>query len=236
MMSNPATHDFAVLASGQAVASGQTVYAQWYRDTIVGDIYLTSNGTELTGLWFSDHQKYWEPKPEDILTQPGNGCSSTDDSGNRVLGAGNHGADNQGKEGFGASDLPIFEQTRTWLDAYFAGTDPGPIPPVNPYRVTPFRRMVCEEMCKIPYGETTTYGAIAQALAKRLGKQKMSARAVGGGVGHNPIGIIIPCHRVVGANKSLTGDGGGMSRKIALLELEGFDMTQFTVPTKGTAL
>ena len=177
-------------------------YARWYRDTIIGDIYLTSNGTELTGLWFNTHQKYWAPSPEDELT-----C-----------------------------DLPIFDQTQAWLDVYFQGKDPGPLPPVNLERVTPFRRMVCEEMCKIPYGTLTTYGEIAKTLAKRLGKEKMSARAVGGGVGHNPISIIIPCHRVVGANKNLTGYGGGIKRKIALLELEGFDMDQFIIPTKGTAL
>lgn len=177
-------------------------FAHWYRDSLVGDIYLTSNGTELTGLWFDTRQKYWAPSPDDVIS----------------------------------NDLPIFEQTRAWLDVYFQGRDPGTIPPVNPCRVTPFRRMVCEEMCNIPYGTTTTYGDIAKALAIRVGKEKMSARAVGGGVGHNPISIIIPCHRVIGANKSLTGYGGGMPRKIALLELEGFDISQFTIPTKGTAL
>ncbi|MCR5845216.1 MAG: methylated-DNA--[protein]-cysteine S-methyltransferase [bacterium] len=175
-------------------------YAQWYEDSPIGRIYLTSNGTELTGLWFDTHQKYWKALEGDELV-----------------------------------DLPVFDQTRAWLDTYFAGKDPGEIPPINLDRVSPFRRMVCEEMCRIGYGELTTYGEIAKALAKRTGKNA-SARAVGGGVGHNPISIIIPCHRVIGAGGNLTGYGGGMRRKIALLELEGFDMADFKIPTKGTAL
>lgn len=177
------------------------MFAQWYDDSPIGRIYLTSDGEALTGLWFDTRQKYWLPDEGDDLTR----------------------------------DLPVFAQTREWLRAYFSGRDPGALPPVNLCRVTPFRRMVCEEMCKIPYGGLTTYGAIAQAIEKRTGK-RASARAVGGGVGHNPIGIIIPCHRVIGASKSLTGYGGGMPRKIALLELEGHDMAEFIIPTKGTAL
>lgn len=181
-----------------------TTYACWFRGTVVGDIYLTCNGTELTGCFFEDHQKYWAPKETDVLVEAG--------------------------------QVPVLDQACAWLEVYFQGKDPGPIPPVNFDAVSPFRRMVCEEMCKIPYGQWVTYGDIGKAVAARQGKERTSAQAVGGGVGHNPIGIIVPCHRVIGANKSLTGYGGGMHRKIALLELEGFDMTQFTVPTKGTAL
>ena len=91
-------------------------------------------------------------------------------------------------------------------------------------------------MCGIPYGKTVTYGWIADKLAKERGLERMSAQAVGGAVGHNPICIIVPCHRVVGSTGNLTGYGGGIMRKIALLELEGNDMNLFTVPTKGTAL
>ena len=91
-------------------------------------------------------------------------------------------------------------------------------------------------MCEIPFGETVTYGEIAERIAKERGLEKMSAQAVGGAVGHNPICIIVPCHRVVGTNGSLTGYGGGIMRKKMLLELEGADMSRFTIPKKGTAL
>ena len=89
---------------------------------------------------------------------------------------------------------------------------------------------------EIPFGKTVTYGWIADQIAKERGLDRMSAQAVGGAVGHNPICIIVPCHRVVGANGSLTGYGGGIMRKRALLELEGDNMNQFTIPTKGTVL
>ena len=88
----------------------------------------------------------------------------------------------------------------------------------------------------IPYGQTITYGDIAKQLAAQTGKAKMSAQAVGGAVGHNPISIIVPCHRVIGTGGSLTGYAGGIDKKVQLLELEGIDTTEFTVPTKGTAL
>ena len=91
-------------------------------------------------------------------------------------------------------------------------------------------------MGQIPFGKTVTYGWIADQIAKERGIEQMSAQAVGSAVGHNPICIIVPCHRVVGANGSLTGYGGGILRKIALLKLEGHDMRQFMIPTKGTAL
>lgn len=131
-------------------------------------------------------------------------------------------------------DLPVLREARTWLDTYFEGKDPGPIPPVRP-RGTEFRQRVWQQLAEIPYGHLTTYGEIAQRIAAETGT-RASARAVGGGVGHNPISIILPCHRVVGASGSLTGFGGGLPRKIALLELEGVDLSGLTVPTKGTAL
>ncbi|WP_139652139.1 methylated-DNA--[protein]-cysteine S-methyltransferase [Raoultibacter phocaeensis] len=131
-------------------------------------------------------------------------------------------------------DLPILREARAWLDAYFEGRDPGPIPQVKP-RGTEFRQRVWKQLASIPYGSLTTYGEIAQRIAEETGT-RASARAVGGGVGHNPISIILPCHRVVGASGSLTGFGGGLPRKIALLELEGIDLSKLSVPTKGTAL
>ena len=132
-------------------------------------------------------------------------------------------------------ETDILMQAKKWLDIYFSGHEPDFIPPLH-VEGTSFHREVCEIMLSIPYGKTMTYGEIAQPIASRRGIRKMSARAVGGAVGHNEISIIIPCHRVVGANGNLTGYGGGISRKIRLLELEGVDMTGFYIPRKGTAL
>ena len=107
-----------------------------------------------------------------------------------------------------------------WLDEYFTGSSPGWLPPMRLDGATPFRRMVSEEMRSIPFGKTVTYGDIAKRIAAKSGKSKMSAQAVGGAVGWNPICIIIPCHRVIGAKGKLTGYGGGMKNKIALLKHE----------------
>ncbi|MCI8468562.1 MAG: methylated-DNA--[protein]-cysteine S-methyltransferase [Eggerthellaceae bacterium] len=133
-----------------------------------------------------------------------------------------------------ADDLPVFEQARGWLDAYFAGTDPGALPPTAP-RGTDFQRAVWAELATIPHGTLTTYGALAQSLGEHLGR-RCSARAVGTAVGRNPVSVILPCHRVVGASGSLTGYAGGLDRKTALLELEGVDVSALRRPTTGTAL
>lgn len=132
-------------------------------------------------------------------------------------------------------EMDCFDQAKKWLDIYFTGRDPGFFPEIH-WVGSAFRNRVGEIMCGIPFGKTVTYGWIAGQIAKERGLEKMSAQAVGGAVGHNPICIIVPCHRVVGANRSLTGYGGGIMRKKALLELEGIDMSQFTIPVKGTAL
>ena len=126
-------------------------------------------------------------------------------------------------------ETPILIEVKRWLDIYFTGKEPDFTPPLHPIG-SPFRESVWEILLQIPYGKTTTYGEIA----KRLGSS--CAQAVGGAVGHNEISIIIPCHRVVGTNGSLTGYAGGIDRKIKLLELEHIDMTGFFVPKKGTAL
>lgn len=131
--------------------------------------------------------------------------------------------------------LPIFEQTDDWLDIYFTGKEPGFIPPII-MKTTAFRKAVWEILLSIPYGETMTYGEIASRIALQKGIEKMSAQAVGGAVGHNSISIIIPCHRVVGTNGSLTGYAGGIDKKIKLLTLEQTDMSHLYVPSKGTAL
>ena len=132
-------------------------------------------------------------------------------------------------------ELPIFEQTKKWLDIYFSGKSPDFTPPLN-MKTTEFRKAVWEVMLTIPYGKTMTYGEIAEQIAKRKGIKRMSAQAVGGAVGHNSISLIIPCHRVVGTDGSLTGYAGGIQKKEKLLEMEGADMAHFFVPKKGTAL
>ena len=115
--------------------------------------------------------------------------------------------------------LPIFTQTMRWLDLYFSGQIPS-FTPLLKMRATPFRQQVWEILLQIPYGQTMTYGQIASQLAKLRGLANMSAQAVGGAVGHNPISLIIPCHRVVGVNGNLTGYAGGINKKIQLLRLE----------------
>ena len=133
------------------------------------------------------------------------------------------------------SDHPLFENAKRWLDLYFSGHEPDFTPPLR-YDSTPFRKQIFDIMLMIPYGHTMTYGEIAAEIARQEGRERMSAQAVGGAVGHNPISLIIPCHRVVGTNGSLTGYGGGIARKVKLLELERVNMEHFFVPKKGTAL
>jgi methylated-DNA-[protein]-cysteine S-methyltransferase len=134
------------------------------------------------------------------------------------------------------NNLPIFNSAKKWLDRYFASKKPA----ISELKLDPiggeFRQGVWEILCEIPYGETISYGSIAKKMAEKMNKKSMSSQAVGGAVGHNPISIIIPCHRVVGSNGSLTGFSGGIKKKIKLLELEGVDLSRLFVPKKGTAL
>ena len=130
---------------------------------------------------------------------------------------------------------PVLSEAKRWLDVYFTGKEPDYMPPLHPAG-SAFRQSVWDILLQIPYGQTTTYGEIARQLAEKQGLPRMSAQAVGGAVGHNEISIIIPCHRVVGTNGSLTGYAGGIDKKVKLLEWEHADMTGFFVPAKGTAL
>ena len=136
-----------------------------------------------------------------------------------------------------ADTLPSkhFEQTWRWLNRYFAGKMPDFTPTLR-LLGSPFRLAVWEILCQIPYGSMTTYGEIAARLAKQRGVPRMSAQAVGGAVGHNPVSLIVPCHRVVGSGGSLTGYAGGVEKKAALLRLENVDMARLSVPKRGTAL
>lgn len=133
------------------------------------------------------------------------------------------------------TETPILSEAKRWLDLYFSGKEPNFTPPLHPVG-SAFRQAVWELLLQIPYGKTVSYGDIAKQLAARTGREKMSAQAVGGAVGHNEISIIIPCHRVVGTNGSLTGYAGGIDKKTALLRLERADMSGLFVPKKGTAL
>lgn len=173
----------------------------YHYDSPLGGIVLSSNGKELTGLWF-DGQKYF--------------------------------GDTLPKE-YEEKDLPVFGQAARWLDIYFSGKAPDFTPPLL-MKTTPFRKAVWEIMLAIPFGQTMTYGEIADKIAEQKGLSKMSAQAVGGAVGHNSISLIIPCHRVVGTNGSLTGYAGGIDKKVQLLTLEKVDMASLFVPKKGTAL
>lgn len=134
-----------------------------------------------------------------------------------------------------AQETLILREAKRWVDVYFSRQEPNFTPPLHPIG-SPFRQEVWELLLQIPYGQTTTYGALAKQLAEKHGLPRMSAQAVGGAVGHNEISIIIPCHRVVGTNGSLTGCAGGIDKKVKLLTLEKVDMVHFFVPTKGTAL
>ena len=163
----------------------------------VGLLTLASDGMNLCGLWL-EGQKYF-------------GGSILKSASSETL----------------QKELPVFSRTSDWLDRYFSGKKPLPSElPLAPSGGE-FRKLVWEFLCEIPYGEVTTYGTLAKKAAAKLGRSSMSSQAIGGAVGHNPISIIIPCHRVVGSNRSLTGYAGGLDVKRALLKLEGLDLSQF---------
>lgn len=130
----------------------------------------------------------------------------------------------------GKTDSKVLDETKDWLDRYFKGERPG----IDELTLAPAGSEFCREvwriLCEIPYGEVTTYGEISQRIAESRGLERMSAQAVGGAVGHNPISIIIPCHRVVGSDGSLTGYAGGIHKKTWLLTMEGVDMEKLYVP------
>lgn len=162
------------------------------------------------------------PSPIGLLT-----LMSEDDVLTGVYYPGQINKDNPHYEKVQINEVHVLQKTSLWLDAYFKGENPE-IDFKYHASGTEFREQVWEELTKIPYGETVTYGSIAQKIAKLRGKTKMSAQAVGGAVGSNPISIIIPCHRVVGHNRKLTGYGGGLDNKRYLLQCEHHDLSQFS--------
>lgn len=198
-------------------------YIKQYESDL-GKIFLAAGEAGLAGLWI-EGQKFFEDMGEAKTTEEVRKSGFAELNGDGSL---------NGREGLKA--LEILEKTEDWLNRYFKRqhVEIGEIPlcPAG----SRFRQLVWKILCEIPLGETVTYGDVAREIMKRTGKKAMSAQAVGGAVGHNPISIIIPCHRVVGSNGSLTGYGGGIDKKIALLQLEGVDTDRFFVPKKGTAL
>ena len=124
---------------------------------------------------------------------------------------------------------PAIIESVQWLDIYFSGNIPDFIPPLH-LTGSPFQMEVWKLLLEIPYGKITTYGNLAKQIAQQRGISRMSAQAVGGAVGSNPVSIIVPCHRVIGANGNLTGFASGLDNKIALLKQEGHDMSKFSMP------
>lgn len=157
----------------------------------LGEITLASDGEALLRLWF-DGQKYADDIPiKKCVEEPADG-----------------------------SGISVLKETERWLDIYFSGRASDFTPKLSFEGVSSFRRKVFEILLGVPYGKLTTYGQIARRLEAETGK-RVSAQAVGGAVGHNPIALIVPCHRVIGANNSLTGYAGGLDKKAFLLKLEG---------------
>ena len=172
-----------------------------------GNIRLTSDGNFLTGA----RTEFW-PERADRKGLCPKGESETD-----------------------GSSLPCLQQAAKWLDIYFSGNIPDFLPPLKLWG-SDFQRTVWRHLQDIPYGTLTTYGKIADKIARDRRCGKMSAQAVGGAVGANPVGIIVPCHRVIGSNGSLTGYGGGLTYKVKLLELEGISCSKLKMPKKSRFL
>ncbi len=173
----------------------ETIYISHYASPL-GGLTLASDGTVLVGLWFDGQAHFGED------------------------GGATHRVTGQDATAGADAELPVFSETRRWLDAYFAGRRPDAEPALR-LRGTPFRRRVWALLRRIPYGTTVTYGALAQKLAEEMGVSRMSARAVGNAVGRNPISLLVPCHRVVGAGGRLTGYAAGVDKKLFLLHMEG---------------
>ena len=132
-------------------------------------------------------------------------------------------------------ETEVIVRAKQWLNEYFEGKIPTTVVPLHPIG-TPFQLEVWNILLTIPYGTTMTYNDIAHQIANNRGIERMSAQAVGGAVGHNKLSLLIPCHRVVGTNGSLTGYAGGVERKRSLLQLEHGYQDSFYVPRKGSAL
>ena len=167
-------------------------YTSCYESPL-GTILLAADEIGLTGLWLEGQKPFASLLTENNTVYERHAC--------------------EGRE------MPVFQAAKRWLEIYFSGREPDVEVPIH-LMGTPFQQEVWRILCQIPYGQTITYGQIAREIAQRREKKTMSAQAVGGAVGRNPISIIVPCHRVVGSDGSLTGYAGGIDKKIFLLQLE----------------
>ena len=171
-------------------------------NSTIGNLLLASNKESLIGLWIENQKYYLSNLTEEI---------------------------NKAKKG---ENIEILKKTKTWLDSYFQGKKVSPQELKLEPKGSDFQKTVWKLLCDIPYGEVTTYKEIAKKIAKIKNIKSMSQQAVGGAVSHNPISIIIPCHRVIGTNNSLTGYAGGIENKIKLLKIEKIDTSKFSIPKK----
>ncbi len=179
------------------LSAGTRPHVCRFESDLVGELLLVSDGNSLIGCYFED--TFELPRGLHVRLETTAHCNPEKSIIDNVL-----------------------DQTCSWLKRYFAGNQPNPAELPLSLAGSPFQRAVWEVLLRIPYGSTATYGDIA----RRIGKPSAS-RAVGQAIGRNPVGIIIPCHRVVGANGKLSGFTGGIHNKIALLEHEGIDTCNF---------
>lgn len=193
----------------------------------LGEILILYCEEALLGLYFEGQKEFDELIKDEEEKNLGGGKNFEIED--KILRGESLGHDKNKVSGEKICEDKILGETKKWLDLYFSGKDPDFIPPIK-FRGTEFRRDVWKILLEIPYGETLTYKDIANKLVASGKYERMSAQAVGGAVGHNPISIIIPCHRVVGTSGSLTGYAGGLHRKVRLLELEGIDVNKFFMP------
>ncbi|MHA6555667.1 methylated-DNA--[protein]-cysteine S-methyltransferase [Corynebacterium pyruviciproducens] len=202
------------------------IYTMQYESPL-GPIVVSCDDDAITGLWFEGQKYFGSTLPAESLPKespsPGPATSTPSPEATPTQAPATP-----------QSLHPLLAEATRWLDIYFSGHRPDFTPPLR-LPSTPFRALVSEIMLVIPYGTTTTYAAIAAEVARRQGRSSSSAQAVGGAVAHNPISLIIPCHRVVATSGSLTGYAGGLRRKIALLTLEGTDTTGLFTPRHSTA-
>ncbi len=184
----------------------------------LGEITLAGNEQALTGLWFVGQKYYADTLYVDVLKDSSEEKTDICREKKSIY---------EGRTGSCEKKLlPVFQQTIDWLDIYFSGKESDFMPEIF-LSGTPFQMEVWEILKTISYGQTMTYGEIAARIAQQRGLERMSAQAVGGAVGRNPVSILVPCHRVVGTNGSLTGYAGGIDKKVELLRLEGVDIHQF---------
>lgn len=199
----------------------------------LGKILIIFEEDALLGLYFDGQKGFDELIKDEEEKNLGDGKSFDDGKGFEIkdknLRCESLGHDKNKVSGEKICDDKILRDTKKWLDLYFSGVEPNFTPKLK-LEGTEFRRDVWKILLEIPYGETLTYKDIAEKLMASGKYERMSSQAVGGAVGHNPLSIIIPCHRVVGTSGSLTGYAGGLARKVKLLELEGIDVNKFFMP------